>query len=402
MRSLPWVREDLISEIRSDVWRYLTPAASIERELLEAAALLRLRPRELRAVGRLQFLISDELGALLKQLPTLARRLATTTANEEEWSVERVRGSIQWGRTIGMRQATGLPHLYVTAPARRAYQTPENELLVLVLDAVLGLARQAGWHRSTSEGAVQLVSARVAEAERWLQMRALLEVERRPITPNKLARVRSGRHKTKYREVIAAYERFRLLADKLDRAAIRAAVETYGLVSRDDATLFELVCTFRVLAALSAQGWNLSRLGLFQGSLRIEGQRGSAKVEVSYQRTPRLLSTPSDYRSTQQAHGIKPGGLRPDLVIRTSGGGQTRWLIVEAKGGAKRRVVDSARAAAYDLFAYRTAFAEKLGAQSGVYGLGIAWGAGLEPSYSTGVSLCTPDTLASALSVLVS
>src|SRR5262249_32493573 len=109
MRSLPVRREDLIYEIRNGVWPYLTPAASIARELLEAAALLRLRPRELRAVGQLQFLISEELGAALKELPTLVRRLATTTANEEEWSVERVRGAILWGRTLGVRQATGLP-----------------------------------------------------------------------------------------------------------------------------------------------------------------------------------------------------------------------------------------------------------------------------------------------------
>ena len=81
-------------------------------------------------LGRLQFLVSDESGALLQQLPFLVRRLATTTASEEEWSAERIRGAIQWGRTIGVRQATGIPHMYVTSPARRAYQTPENELLV--------------------------------------------------------------------------------------------------------------------------------------------------------------------------------------------------------------------------------------------------------------------------------
>src|SRR5262245_16200211 len=131
MRTLRWVRADLIAEIRRDLWRYLTPAASIETELLQAASLLQMRPHELRRLGRLQFLISDELGRLLRQLPLLTRRLATTTASEEEWSPERIRGTIQWGRTIGVRQATGLPHMYVTTPARRAFQTAENELLVL-------------------------------------------------------------------------------------------------------------------------------------------------------------------------------------------------------------------------------------------------------------------------------
>jgi protein-L-isoaspartate(D-aspartate) O-methyltransferase len=53
MRTLPWVREDLIARIRADLWRYLTPAASIEGELLQAAALLQITARELRTLARL-------------------------------------------------------------------------------------------------------------------------------------------------------------------------------------------------------------------------------------------------------------------------------------------------------------------------------------------------------------
>lgn len=401
MRSLPWIRNNLIHEIRHDLWRYLTPAASIEQELLEAAALLQLPAYELRTLGRLQFLISGELGELLAQLPFLARRLATTTASEEEWSSERVRGAIQWARTIGIRQATGIPNLYVTTPARRAFQTPENELLVLLLDAVVRIGHQIGWHHSTSEAVGKLVSSRVSEAERWLQLRGLLEVERRPVTAQKISRIRSGRHRRRYSAVIAAYDRYRLLAEKLDRAAIRAAVESYGLVSRDDPTLFELVCTFRTLDTLRKLGWSLGRLGLFHGALRIQGKRGEVQLEVNYQATPKALSTGSTYRDIQQAHGIAPGGLRPDLVIRTSAGATKRWLVIEAKGG-HRPVTESARAAAYDLLAYRAAFAPQLDGQDGVYGLGIAWGAGLQPAFTADACLCTPDTLPTALDILLS
>ena len=36
VKRLEWVREDLIAEIRRDLWRHLTASASIESELLEA------------------------------------------------------------------------------------------------------------------------------------------------------------------------------------------------------------------------------------------------------------------------------------------------------------------------------------------------------------------------------
>lgn len=300
------------------------------------------------------------------------------------------------GRTIGVRQATGIPHMYVTAPARRAYQTPENELLAALLDAVVLLGRRTGWHRSQSADLGKLISTRVSEAERWLQTRAMLEIERRPITATKLARIRGGRHRRRYQAVLDAYVRYRLLAEQLDRTTIRNAVETYGLVSRDDATLFELICTFRTIRTLSELGWELSRLGLFGGSLHLTGQRGESKLDLLYQTTPQQLSRGSVYRSIQHVHGITPGALRPDLVIRRHGDLPAAWLIIEAKGG-ERTVDQSARAAAFDLLAYRTAFSQALREQDAPFGLGIAYGEDLTPTHTGEVMLCTPDTLGDAL-----
>jgi hypothetical protein len=402
MRSLPWRRQDLIERVRADIWRFLTPAATIEAELLEAAALLQMSPSDLRAIGGLQFLTSPELGELLNQLPFLLRRLATTTTHEEEWSLEQIRGSIQWGRTIGLRHATGIPHLYVTAPSRRAYQTPENELLVFILDETVRLGRLSGWHRSSSEQAGQIVSSRVAQTERWLQSRMLTEVERQPITPKLIARVRSGRLRRRYGAVINAYDRYRSLVGTLDRTAIRRAVEHQGLVTRDDPTLFELVCTFKLFDDLQALGWKLDRLKLYMGALHVSGTRGDDEIDITYQSTPRDLSRGSLYRALQQHHQLSPGGLIPDLVLRVSRE-QTiiRWLLIEVKGGVKRTVQQAARAAAYDLLAYHHAFRPALENTPQPYGLGIAWGAELSPNTQAEIALCTPDTLAEALFLIL-
>jgi hypothetical protein len=401
MRSLVWRRQDLIDRVRADIWRYLTPASTVETELLEAAALLNMAPSDLRAIGGLQFLTSPELEELLGQLPFLLRRLATTTTHEEEWSLERIRGSIQWGRTIGLRYATGIPHLYVTAPSRRAYQTPENELLVFMLDETVRLGRLSGWHRSSSDEAGRLVSSRVSQAERWLQSRMLTEIDRRPITPKLVARVRAGRFKRRYQAVLDSYDRYRTLVGTLDRSAIRNAVEQHGLITRDDPTLFELLCTFTLLDDLQSLGWTLDRLRLWQGAIRIQGTRDGATLDIAYQSTPRALSTGSIYRQAQQHHDISPGGLRPDLVLHLHRADESqRWLLVEVKGGIRRTVQECARAAAYDLLAYRHAFSPALEDAPNPYGLGIAWGAELLPGAGE-IALCTPDSLRSALSSIL-
>jgi hypothetical protein len=89
-----------------------------------------------------------------------------------------------------------------------------------------------------------------------------------------------------------------------------------------------------------------------------------------------------------------------DIVIRRWAPGQSdEWLLVEVKGGAKD-VDRYARAAAYDLLAYRTAFDKVLTDNRKAYGLGIAWGAGLEPAPDKPIMLCTRDTLAEALAGL--
>ncbi len=78
MQDVAWRRSDLIAEIKDDLWRYLTPSASIEQDVLEAAALLQMPSPELRTLGRLHFLLSDEVGWVLKELPKTVRRLTTT------------------------------------------------------------------------------------------------------------------------------------------------------------------------------------------------------------------------------------------------------------------------------------------------------------------------------------
>jgi hypothetical protein len=146
---------------------------------------------------------------------------------------------------------------------------------------------------------------------------------------------------------------------------------------------------------LRTLGWQVGRLGLFAGSLRLTGIKEEESVELFYQATPAGLSRGSTYASIQKRHALAPGALRPDLVLRRSSGDIQRWLVIEVKGG-ERRGSDSARAAAYDLLPYRTAFDPVLSKQTGSYGLGIAWGAELAPDLSSEVVLCTPDTLLSA------
>jgi hypothetical protein len=398
VRSALWERREAIAQVRSEIWRHLTQAARTNDEIiLDASTLLQMRASEVRTLAQLHFILSPEVGTLLSQMPLLLRRLTTTSTEELETSAERVRGSIRWLETFSARAASGSSRTFVTAPARRAFNTPENELLAFALGAIRSFGRRTGWHRSTSADAGNEVRRRVAEATRWLQARALAEIEIQPPTNRAISRVRSGRARRSYKAVIDVVELYRRYLARLDRAAVREAIENHALVTSRDSVLLELLCTFTTISALRDLGWTAPEPGLMRPPHLLSAVKGQQRLELYYQHTPPELAQGSIYRVVQQAHRFAAvGGLIPDLAIRLSGPGGVRWIMLEVKG-VQRAVEHSARAAAIDLLAYRRAFDTVLSRQVGAYGIGVAWGRSFAPSRHAEIILCTPDTLAAAL-----
>jgi hypothetical protein len=354
-----------------------------------------------RPVTKLDFILSEQVRELLEQMPSLIRRLTPTTTSEVEMSTQRIRGSIRWSETYAYRAATGTPNLFVTNPTRRAFNTPENRVLAFALFAIAEFGKQTGWHLGASTGPARDVHDRVANATRWLQARQFAGVPKSPPPPTTMSRVRTGRARLRYQKALEVVELYQRSIARLDRDAIRDAVEHRALVARRDSVLLELHCAFDTIKALRDMGWKAPPAGMLWPPLIFSGHRGEATAQVFYQATPRELSAGSQYRKVQAAHSfLSTGGLIPDLVIKTTTNDEIRWLIIEVKG-LERPVADSARAAIRDLFVYRRAFSAVLDRQTEPYGRAYAWGEGLNPSFDGDVTLCTPDTLTEALSGLL-
>lgn len=399
MRDAPWRRAEIIASLKEDVWRHLTQAARTEEDMaLEASRLLQMPAADVLTLAQLHFVLSDEVGSLLAQMPALIRRLSTTTVPEREQSTERVRGYISWAETFSARAATGLPHVYVTNPTRRAFLTPENQLLVFALDAIAQFGRMTGWESSTSRGAGETVRERVNQATRWRRVRALADIPIQPPADTVVARVRASRRRRTYSTVLAAIEVYRELIARLNRQAIKSAIENHALVTRDDAVLLELLSVFRAMAALQDLGWTGDESSLINGGRIFTGVRGDHRLDLYYQGAPGGLRGGSRYGAIQRAHGFAGvGQLRPDLVAEvTASSGETRWILIEVKG-VEGPVAGSARAAIFDLLAYRRAFDAALAQQPGTYGIGVAWGEAVEPAALGEVLVCSPDTLKDAL-----
>jgi hypothetical protein len=400
MRTLPWRSEEIVAQLRDRIWLYLSPS-STPHQALEAAALLQMDDVDVGRLARLHFLLSEQVGWLLGAVPSLLRQLPTTTLVEEERSHERIRGAVHWQPTLIGRIGTGVPTLVISRPAQRAYQTPENELLVFLLDEIIRLGRRTGWLEDPRAGQASVVRTRVSEATRWSQSRMLASVERRWPTARTIARIRTGRHRRRFNVVLDAWHVYEALIEHLDVDQLREIIENEGLVTRSDATLFELFCLFTVLDGVRSLGWRLRPLQLIEGAVRFTARKGDNRLEIWYQRTPPLLNKISHYGRTLRLHGLQDSVLRPDVVLRhRTPSGSTNWLLIEAKMGTRRDLPSSARAALIDLLAYRRAYDAVFAGQAAPFGLGIAWGAGLRPSESE-IMLATPEHIPRALEVFL-
>ncbi|WP_406631367.1 hypothetical protein [Amycolatopsis sp. WGS_07] len=404
MHDLDWNRKALVGQIRDRIWSYVSPASRFEVPgLLTAAALLGWPEHQVKRLGELHFLLCREVQDFMTSLPLLARRLTTSSAQNEQISHERLHGPVRWDRTLTGRAASGSQHSYVTAPAERVYQTPENELLVHVLDGVVNAAKLRDWATSKSrEEPAKLVRKHLNDAQHWQQNRMLRDIDRVAPSPRSLARIRAGRTSERYTPVLRAYEKLVSFVETPEREAIQAAIEGAGLVTALDSILFELATTFRVIDALNSHGWNVQPLYLFKGRVHTDGQQPDGrKIDVWYQSLPPDVHSPSKYKEILTKHGFsQQPDLRPDLWLRwTDRGGRTRWLLVECKLSQSKGVQTAARHALSELIGYREAFRTTLATSEPPYGLGVAWGAGLEPQLDSDVALCTPDMLDKAMAV---
>src|SRR5436190_12090592 len=175
-------------------------------------------------MAHVYFLKSPQVTDLLEAIPTLVRRLPTSSTRIREVSAERVRGAIDWPATLNGR-ASGSVATFVTRPASRIYSTPENELLVFMLRMIRQTVAETGWLSRGGSGN-RLVEAIDSAVTRWLSLRMLASLPARRPSPRDLMRIKMGRHAAAFAPVLAAYELYIRLFIEVDVSTLKELVET--------------------------------------------------------------------------------------------------------------------------------------------------------------------------------
>lgn len=153
---------------------------------------------------------SAEAENLLATMPSVLRGLSITTVQSAVRCQGEVRGPVLWSETMSARSGTaGATDVFVCLTASRAYDTPQNRVLVAALDAVRKASDAADPVARQAYNDEVLLRARVngTEARHYLEHRTMKGVNRKRIDGRTISKTRSGTRNSNYEPALALLER---------------------------------------------------------------------------------------------------------------------------------------------------------------------------------------------------
>jgi len=343
----PALRGVMLSEVQALLPAFLS-AASVERDgpVNAAVELLALPESDLRRVLAVHTMLSTPIRELVGALPIGIRRPLTSSVRPRV-AGRSVTSGIDWAATTRHR-ATSSPmgDIWVTRPANRVFDIPENRALAWVLRTLeergavavppLGEAPGSWWEEIQSMTAVIHRARRVA----WMEGVP-------PSWPGDDAyfRLKADRMGFYQLRVSAAARHLRrLLVAPSPRDIVEALSQRYFAPSQDW-RLFEIAVLLRITTALGSIGSRENPTRLFLESkgrpFAIFRVTATRQVRVWYQAWP-PATRPSELDDAIRHYELSSGGTRPDIVIEMIDHGRSeRALLLELKASASSSYLSS-------------------------------------------------------------
>ena len=238
------------------LWRRLAHPVD---PIAAAEVLIGIHPTNARQLLAVALAASPEADVLLDGLPTVLRSLAVSTTSEPVRCDGEIRGPVMWSATMAARSASpGAGGVFICASPIKAYDTPENQVLVAALARVVRAARSAdspvdGPHHAPAYD-VRRAKLNGERAHQALQHRALQVVSTVRIDGRTLHKARTG----------AKAAVFRGAVDVLARSAVDGAAEDLGSYV-DEALATQQTLAADALTLLTMRGRTSGQLRLVDG-----------------------------------------------------------------------------------------------------------------------------------------
>ncbi|GIU83461.1 MAG: hypothetical protein KatS3mg008_0236 [Acidimicrobiales bacterium] len=294
-------------------------------------ALLGVSLQDARGLVGVALATSREAEELLRGMNASIRGLVSSTTASERCLGE-VRGPVLWSETASARGSShGAEDLFVCLTPTRAYDTPENRMVVAALDLVWHAAREARHDSFGGESRREEAYRRGEAARRWLQYPTLRGVPPERPRPRTLQRVRKSKRRWVYEPALALLEK------------AQVPLEPEELVSLADVpTLRRWWLLAEIVATLESVGRELPPFRVEDGVL-LSG--------------PVLFRHPTCPRGVERGFaGVMLGTLVADVALDDEREDATALIRIESMAGGRpcmlvrdRRDVERVVEIAYEL-----------------------------------------------------
>lgn len=326
-RFAPELRAALLGEVRAWLPAFLSPAATEQYDPAgDVRELLALDDADLRRVVAVHLCLSETVQAFLAALGDGIRRPITSSERPPVVG-QAVRGAVDWGATIRTRSvAGGDPTLFVTRPARRIFDVPENRALAWLIRRLDGYLRRAvggvlGDDGEQTKWDAQLRAARgrLARARRHPWLRDIAAERPTAATLRRLRAARTAFYAQAVPDAILALMRW---GEHPSEDDITELLCERWFRPNQDWRLFEVVVALRLARAFAAASPVRRRARLLYDTGGSPYARYTLadgdEVRLHYQGWPPSTSA-SRHAEARARHQLHAGAPRPDLCISRHG-----------------------------------------------------------------------------------
>jgi hypothetical protein len=336
----PDLRDVMLSEVRSLLPAFLS-AAAVERSgpVNASLELLRLPESDLRRVLAVHAMLAAQVRAFVSALPLGIRR-PITSSTRPRVAGRTVTSGIDWAATVRHR-ATASPvgGIWVTRPANRIFDTPENRALAWVLQTLEERSLIAVPHATESPGAwgeeIRSMTGSIRRSRQTAWLEAIPTTWPGDDVYLRLKADRMGFYHTNVSDA-ARYLR-RIIGSPTPGDIVDALCELY-FEPTQDWRLFEIAVLMRICRSLTTVGERIGATRLFiDGRIRPFARyriNSIREVRIWYQAWP-PETAPSALDDAVRYYELPSGGNRPDIVIElVETGISRRAFILELKASA--------------------------------------------------------------------
>lgn len=316
----PALRAVMLSEVQELLPAFIS-AASIERHgpVNAAIELLGLPESDLRRVLAVHIMLSRPVRELVAALSTGVRRPLTSSVRPKI-AGRSVTSGIDWAATSRHRATSSpLGDVWVTRPANRVFDIPENRALAWVIRTIeeRGLTATAPLGEGAGAWAeeIRTMTATVRRAGRTAWLQSVPSTWPGDEVYFRLEADRMGFYRLRVTEA-ARHLRHLLIAPSASDV-VNALSKRY-FEPKQDWKLFEIAVLLRIVTALSAVGSRANPTRLFHDNkprpFAVYRLTSTREVRVWYQTWPPATS-PSELNDAIRYYELPSGGTRPDIIV---------------------------------------------------------------------------------------